>query len=241
MEHTTNSSTGISFTDIEQALDIVRKQMPEFYGYVGYSRQSSSNYKTQGYVPVKFASKVAAFFGVSLDCVINSRITECLRAIEKGLDSEDLKKVIEDTVTLPLIPAGSNAAILAAPNKFETLRIEKRMLSKSTLAEIDENTVLYRAEGNAMNPLINDHDLLFIDLVNNRRITLKDDVYLVRYGSMLQLKQVQFLDHNKCNLISINGDYPMIKPYEDGVECVIVGKPFKILGIVDCSKLDEIR
>lgn len=52
----------IDYEDVNKALDITGKSIVKLYEFVGFSKQSASNYKSIGEIPVKYASGIADFF-----------------------------------------------------------------------------------------------------------------------------------------------------------------------------------
>lgn len=228
-----NMKNGIDYEEVEIALKKVGRTMPELYNFVGYSRQSSNNFKAQGYIPIKYAAKIAAFLNVGLDDVITSNIS---KSLNKKISKKD-KTNEPDAIILPMLPAGAGAEALGDSNLIEHISIERKMLSRDTLSNIDENTSMIKVVGNSMQPLINENDIIFIDMANGRRFVLADGIYLVRYGDTIQIKQVQFLGNGSINLISINKDYPDYNPAKDGIEWEILGKPFMKWGVENFSKL----
>lgn len=113
----------------------------------------------------------------------------------------------------------------------EKVHIEKRLIAPEVWGQLDSNTVIYKMQGNDMEPYYSNNDILFIDMVNGRDVSFSDDIYLVQYGDIIRLKIVQFLGNYEVKLSSANKDYDDIHPTRDGLHWEILGKPFLHMSI----------
>ncbi|MFT7861203.1 MAG: S24 family peptidase [Sulfurimonas sp.] len=120
----------------------------------------------------------------------------------------------------------------------EVVNIDKRLFQKDVLDKVDENTKIFKMQGNDMEPYYGKNDLLFIDMVNGRNVAYSDDIYMVRYGDIVRIKQVQFLGNGEVKLSSINKEYDDINPTREGLYWEILGKPFICVSSKHNSKFD---
>jgi hypothetical protein len=222
---------GIDYETVEVALNSIHKTMPDFYGFVGYSRQSSNNYKAMGHIPVKFAPKIAKFFGVSIDSVMSNKIFDAIN--EKKPATIQLSR---DFIEIRMIDAGAGSEAFYNESGLEFVSIHKDLIPKNTI--INDNTFIVRVIGDSMEPTFNENDIVFVDMLLGRSVVQGDGVYLVRYGNAIQLKQIQFIGNGHINLISINQTYPIINTKDEEVEWEILGKPFVKWGVQYFAKLE---
>lgn len=128
------------------------------------------------------------------------------------------------------IPIYSLTAGCGAAGNIDVNEIEGYCsLSRSVLpinTKID-NLSIVRAVGDSMADYIEDGDLAIIDMVNSRAYAKRDDVYLVEYGGIVQIKKLQFLGENEVILHSYNnryGENPPMRPSEFGYQIQVLGK-----------------
>lgn len=121
---------------------------------------------------------------------------------------------------------------------MEKIHIDKRLLTAEERERIDENTMLFRLGGNEMEPYYKKNSTLFVDMVNGRNVLYADDVYLVRYGDLVRVRQVQFIGNGEVNLSCINKEYDDINPTREGMHWEILGKPFLCISVEHNTKFD---
>lgn len=104
-----------------------------------------------------------------------------------------------------------------------------------------KNVTVGKILGDSMEPKYNENDIVFFDIVDGRSVILPNGIYIVRYGSTVQIKSVQFLGNGDVELVSLNPSYRTIRPVKDlGLEdWEIIGKPFIHWDIGITSKLQE--
>jgi len=199
-----------------------------FYNETGISRQNYANFKAQGYIPSKHASKIAKFLNVNIDYIYG---LSSEKNIKSNNDSIQLNK---DYIELPTIHAGAGAEAFAVESA--TKRAYPLELIPPQIA-LDENVLVMVVVGNSMEPLYYENDIVFIDMVNGREFVPVNGTYLVRYGDTVQIKDVEFLGNGDILLMSRNSK-AIIQPVKDlGVEWEIVGKPYASLHPSVGSKL----
>jgi phage repressor protein C with HTH and peptisase S24 domain len=129
----------------------------------------------------------------------------------------------ENVVAIPMIVTGAGAEALADLSNCEMIYIEKNLLNHYTN---NKNIIAAKIIGNSMEEDFKENDLVLIELVRNQNFVKNDGIYLVRYGDIVQLKQVQFLGNGEILLRSTNTKYAPINPNKDyGIEWEILGKP----------------
>lgn len=111
----------INYETVEKMVLAQHKKMSELYSYVGYSRQSNTNFKKQGYIPVKFVSKISEFLNVDV-----SRILEVTSEEPDNVKVEVREIMIESTEMEPIIKNGS-----------------KVFCVKQEISDLEENSIVY--------------------------------------------------------------------------------------------------
>jgi len=217
--------TNINFDIVNNLIEKLDIKKKEFYNHTGITRQLYSNFKSQGYIPAKHGLKIASFFGISVDDLYRDNIDADIIPV-KQLDEENY-------VTLPTIHAGAGAEAFAVD------RAENRVFPRDLIPPqiaLDENVLVTVITGNSMEPLYYENDIVFIDMVNGREFVPSDGTYLVRYGDVVQIKDVEFVGNGEILLRSRNNT-DVKNPTKDGLEWEIVGKPYANLHPSVGSKL----
>jgi len=217
--------TNINFDIVDNLVEKSGIKKKDFYGYTGISRQGYSNFKSQGYIPARHGKKIASFFGISVDDLYKDNLDFNIVST-KQLDEENY-------VTLPTIHAGAGAEAFAVDRAEQ--RVFPRDLIPPQIA-LDENVLVTVITGNSMEPLYYENDIIFIDMVNGRAFIPVDGTYLVRYGDIVQIKDVEFIGNGEILLRSRNNT-DVRNPSKDGLEWEIIGKPYANLHPSVGSKL----
>jgi len=202
--------TEINYEIVEELLSKSGKKKGDFYKAVGYSRQSSNNFKAQGYIPAKHGAKIAKYFGVTVEYLL-------------GMDENKVVQLNDNYIEIPTIHAGAGAEAFAI-DIVEKVSYPRELIPPQIA--LDENVLVMIVVGNSMEPLYHENDIVFIDMVNGRDIVEINGTYLVRYGNTVQIKDVEFLGNGDILLTSRNSK-ALIQPVRDlGLEWEIVGKPY---------------
>jgi phage repressor protein C with HTH and peptisase S24 domain len=152
------------------------------------------------------------------------------KKFEKKYQNKDREvQVKNDVVAIRMIYAGAGAEALADINNGELVYIEKSLFSRfNTQNEI----IAIKIIGNSMEPDMQENDLIVIEMVSNLGYKKIDGIYLVRYGDVVQIKQVQFLGNGEILLKSINSEYSPINPSKElNIAWEILGKPILKLNV----------
>ena len=198
-----------------------------FYDKTGISRQNYANFKAQGYIPSKHASKIAKFLNVNIDYLYGLTSEKNIKPNNSFIQLDDNYK------DFPIVYAGAGAEAFAV-DKAERKAIPIELIPPQIA--LDENLLLMVVVGNSMEPLYYENDIVFIDMVNGRDFLPVNGTYLVRYGNTVQIKDVEFLGNGEILLFSRNSP-AIINPKEHGVDWEIIGKPYANLHPVIGSKL----
>lgn len=143
----------------------------------------------------------------------------------------------EKMISIPLVYAGAGAEAFNDSDNDEIIYLEKYLFKELyTKNEI----VAVKVLGNSMEPNILENDLMIIEMMGIVNYQKIDDIYLVRYGDVVQIKQVQFLGNGEILLKSINSDYAPINPSKDyNMDWEILGKPIMKISIERYSKINS--
>jgi len=215
----------IDYEIVDKLLKKSGKKKGEYYNSVGYSRQSSNNYKAQGYIPAHHAAKIAKFFNVDTDYLLGNQ--DEFRKVKNEIQLNN------NYIELPMIHAGAGSEAFAVDNAE---RISYPLELVPPQIALDENVLVMIVVGNSMEPLYYENDVVFIDMVNDREFIPVNGTYLVRYGDTVQIKDVEFLGNGNILLFSRNSP-AIINPSDLGVDWEIVGKPYVNLHPYIGSKL----
>lgn len=168
----------IDFELIEKLLRDKNKKMSDLYKFVGYSRQSSMNYKSQGYIPIKHAMKISQFLSVPMDSLFEMDLSDTDLFTKIAYDAKERENVLKDQyedvqmddtyIELPTIHAGAGA-IGYAVDVPEHRSYPKELIPANVA--LDDNVLVIIVAGNSMEPLYYENDIVFIDIVNGREFT----------------------------------------------------------------------
>jgi phage repressor protein C with HTH and peptisase S24 domain len=190
----------------------------------------TSGWKKRESIGKKYLKEVADYLDVDTDYLLGNQ-DEFRRYNSDIIPVKQLDE--ENYVTLPTIYAGAGAEAFAV-EKAEN-RVFPRDLIPPQIA-LDENVLVTVITGNSMEPLYYENDIVFIDMVNGREFVPSDGTYLVRYGDVVQIKDVEFVGNGEILLRSRNNT-DVKNPTKDGLEWEIVGKPYANLHPSVGSKL----
>ena len=193
------------------------KKMSDLYKYVGYSRQSSKNYKDLGTIPIKHAKAISNFLNISVDTLLSSGLVD-------DLNADRIIYVDNDSIELPTIYAGAGAVGYAVDEA------EKRCYPNELIpphVAVDKNALVIIVAGNSMEPLYYENDIVLIDMVNGRDFIKIDGTYLVRYGDTIQIKDIKFLGNTDIMISSRNDRHTFMVKKDLGIDdWEIIGKPY---------------
>jgi len=186
------------------------------------SKWLSLNEKIRLDIPNTILAKIAHYLDVDIEYLLG------LQEEKKKFRTESLEPIPttqldeENYITLPTIHAGAGAEAFAVDRAEQ--RVFPRDLIPPQIA-LDDNVLVTVITGNSMEPLYYENDILFIDMVNGRAFIPVDGTYLVRYGDIVQIKDVEFLGNGEILLRSRNNT-DVRNPSKDGLEWEIIGKPY---------------
>jgi len=192
------------------------------------SHNTIRGYKSGNSPRLEVLSALAEILGViEQDLIVDTpRIRNIFykRYGRKGVDVSNTEMQLkENVVAIPMVATGAGAEALADLANCEMIYIEKNLLAHYTN---NKNIIAAKIIGNSMESDFKENDVVLIELVKNQNFIKNDGVYLVRYGDIVQLKQVQFLGNGEILLKSANTQYTAINPTKDyGIDWEILGKP----------------
>jgi transcriptional regulator with XRE-family HTH domain len=130
---------------------------------------------------------------------------------------------MENMMPLPFITIGTNAEAIANIELIESIYLPKEIFPP----HFDPKYIVVgKVLGDSMEPKYFENDIVFFDMVDGRNVLLHNGIYLVRYGDIVQIKTIQFLENGDIKVISFNDMYPPVQPVKDlGVDWEILGKP----------------
>ena len=223
---------GKKLTELMNQKRYTDKKMAEILNAMNIeiSHNTIRGYKSGNSPRLEVLSAIAEVLGVLEQDLIEStaRIRNILykRYGDKGRELGSDKNVIqleENVVGIPMIVTGAGAEALADLSNCEMIYIEKSLLNHYTN---NKNIIAAKIIGNSMESEFRENDIVLIELVKNQNYVKVDGVYLVRYGEIVQLKEVQFLGNGEILLKSSNSNYSAINPTKDyGIDWEILGKP----------------
>jgi len=232
----------INFEKVETLLENSGKRKGDFYDFVGYTRQSSSNFKAQGYIPAKHASKIAQFFGISTQILFNNDEITNINNIEEIVRTEIANNPDKytDLINNPInnqnfsmllsynIKAGAGAEGFLP----DTLEATKIPISNKFLNGSNADFLhIIQVAGDSMYPTVSDNDWLIIDMVSNgetcRQFEKVNGIYLINRDGLVQIKRLEFLGKKGIDIISDNQAYETKNTIKDHIELEIIGKLFK--------------
>ena len=203
----------------EKALDRAGKKQIDLNRDLEIASGVTSGWKKRESIGKKYLKEVADYLDVDTDYLLGNQDEFRRYGIEA---QKEIQLDEENYIPLPTIHAGAGA------EAFAVEIAEKVYYPKDLLPEhikTDENTLIMKVVGNSMEPLYYENDVVFIDMVNGREFVPVDGTYLVRYGNIVQIKDVEFLGNGEILLRSRNNT-DIRNPADDGVDWDIIGKPY---------------
>lgn len=133
------------------------------------------------------------------------------------------KSNTRQVVLLPFRAGGGAEGILdewTEPQEF--VDIDSRLLPKNGSCK---HPAIIQMHGESMAPIYDSGDYILLDMVNGRSFEPVDGVYLIKYGSSVQIKHVSFVGNGDIICSSENSRYPPFQPVKDfGLEWEIIAK-----------------
>ena len=197
----------------EKALERAGKKQIDLNNDLEIASGVTSGWKSRQSIGKKYLKEVADYLDVDTDYLLGN---------QEEFRKYSLIDIDNNYVELPTIYAGAGAEAFAIDVA------EKRMYPTELIPAqiaLDENVLVMVVVGNSMEPLYYENDIVFVDMVHGRDFIRVDGTYLVRYGNIVQIKDVVFLGNNEILLKSRNSDIT-INPSKNGLEWEIVGKPY---------------
>ncbi len=144
--------------------------------------------------------KIAKFSGVSLDWLL-------LGKANKPADYSEASKESE-FITIPRVDiqlaAGGGVLNGDHVEKLDEIPFTRQFLGRKLGRTKTDGLVILTADGDSMDPLISDGDLVMVD---RKRNTLSDGVYAFVYGGMARVKKLRATLSGDIEVISQNPEY----------------------------------
>lgn len=191
----------IEYAEVAYALKLINKKMSDLYSYCGFTRQSASNFKRSGYIPMKHAECIGEFFEYPAYDVANNRIV-------KNLKMKEMRRKNPSAVAREDLPVDDD-------DTGNTLYIDNRFFNKRP----DAKVYTFKIEDDSMFPILKSGSRV---LYVKEKGFQGDGLYTVQAGSKKTVRMVQYnFGEKQYDIMTYNKEYNTHSTKDDSI---ITGK-----------------
>jgi len=199
---------GYKLKKIRKTLELSQENMAKALGTTG---RTLRDYEKENFgVSYDFINKLVETYKVNPNWLFRNEFPIFLDEETEGLVKNVSPEEKADLIYIPKYDpkAAAGAGIFTESEGLEYFIAIQTAIIRRIVGFVPKKLSAIEAEGDSMNPLISDGDLLVIDLGKN---TPNDGIYVLNVNDGLIVKRVQTLPNYRLRIISENKVY---EPYE---------------------------
>lgn len=212
---------GYKIKKVRKALELSQIDMAK---ELGTTERTLRDYEKERFgVGYDFLTKLIERYNVNPNWIFRNEfpifLDESAEGIIKNITPEQKSNLVYIPKYSPIAAAGSGLSVDA--EQVEYYAAFDEVWVRTIMRALPKNISAINAEGDSMEPIISNGDLVFID---HSKTSPQDGIYVLNINDSLVVKRIQNLPNYKMRIISENQAY---KPYdvdlkEDNVR--IIGK-----------------